>query len=198
MAAVMLAVFNQLTGINVIMYYAPMIFEKTGLSTNAAMQQAVVIGLTNFIFTIIAMSVIDRLGRKTLLLVGSVGMSVALALVGRAFVTQNFGGAGILVYLVGYIAFFAFSQGAVIWVFLSEIFPNRVRARGQALGSFTHWIMNAIISFAFPTVLATLGGGNTFFFYSLMMVVQFFFVWKVLPETKGVSLEELERRLANK
>ena len=198
MAAVMLAVFNQLTGINVIMYYAPMIFEKTGLSTNAAMQQAVVIGLTNFIFTIIAMSVIDRLGRKTLLLVGSVGMSVALALVGRAFVTQTFGGAGILVYLVGYIAFFAFSQGAVIWVFLSEIFPNRVRARGQALGSFTHWIMNAIISFAFPTVLATLGGGNTFFFYSLMMVVQFFFVWKVLPETKGVSLEELERRLANK
>ncbi len=198
MAAVMLAVFNQLTGINVIMYYAPMIFEKTGLSTDAAVQQALVIGLTNFIFTIIAMSVIDRLGRKTLLLIGSVGMSAALALVGRAFYAQNFNGFGILIYLVAYIAFFAFSQGAVIWVFLSEIFPNRVRAQGQALGSFTHWIMNAIISFVFPTVLATLGGGNTFLFYSLMMVVQFFFVWKVLPETKGVSLEELERKLARK
>jgi MFS transporter, SP family, xylose:H+ symportor len=198
MAAVMLAVFNQLTGINVIMYYAPMIFEKTGLSTDAAVQQALVIGLTNFIFTIIAMSVIDRLGRKTLLLIGSVGMSAALALVGRAFYTREFNGPGILIYLVAYIAFFAFSQGAVIWVFLSEIFPNRIRAQGQALGSFTHWIMNAFISFAFPTVLATLGGGNTFLFYSLMMIVQFFFVWKVLPETKGVSLEELERKLAGR
>jgi sugar porter (SP) family MFS transporter len=198
LAAVMLAVFNQLTGINVIMYYAPMIFEKTGLSTDAAVHQAVVIGLTNFIFTILAMSVIDKLGRKTLLLIGSVGMSAALALVGRTFHTQNFGGTGILVYLVGYIAFFAFSQGAVIWVFLSEIFPNRVRAQGQALGSFTHWIMNAIISFVFPTVLSVLGGGNTFFFYSFMMVLQFFFVLKVLPETKGVSLEELERKLAGR
>ena len=198
MAAVLLAMFNQLTGINVIMYYAPMIFEKTGLSTDAAVQQAVVIGLTNFIFTILAMSVIDRLGRKTLLMVGSVGMALALALVGRAFYEQSFSGAGILIYLVAYIAFFAFSQGAVIWVFLSEIFPNRVRAQGQALGSFTHWIMNAIISFVFPTVLATLGGGNTFLFYSLMMVVQFFFAWKVLPETKGVSLEELERKLSNR
>lgn len=194
-AAILLGIFNQLSGINVIMYYAPMIFEKTGLSTGAAVQQAIMIGLTNLVFTVLAMLVIDKLGRKTLLLIGSVGMSVFLAMVGRAFLLQQFGGYGVLMYILGYIAFFAFSQGAVIWVFLAEIFPNKIRARGQAMASFILWITNALISWFFPAVLTAVGGGKTFMFHSSMMLLQFFFVWRALPETRGVSLEELERRL---
>ncbi|MGE5458616.1 MAG: sugar porter family MFS transporter [Methanococcaceae archaeon] len=191
--AVLLAVFNQLSGINVIMYYAPMIFEKTGLSTDTAMLQAVAVGVTNMIFTIIAMFFIDRFGRKMLLLVGAVGMCFSLGGVALRFYQQSFSGMGILLFIIGYIAAFAFSQGAVIWVFLAEIFPNSVRAKGQALGSFVHWIMNAIIAWSFPVVLAAMGGGSVFMFFSIMMVPFFFFVWKVLPETKGKSLEELEK-----
>lgn len=194
-AAILLGIFNQLSGINVVMYYAPMIFEKTGLSSGAAVQQAVAVGVTNFIFTILAMAVIDRLGRKLLLLIGSIGMSIFLALVGRVFLSQNFSGYGILIYLLCYIAFFAFSQGAVIWVFLAEIFPNRIRAQGQAIASFAVWTANAITSLLFPIMLARIGGGTTFLFYSAMMLLQFFFVWRMLPETKGVSLEELEKML---
>ena len=199
MCAVLLAVFNQLSGINVIMYYAPMIFEKAGASTNAAMLQAVAVGVTNLIFTIIAMFFIDKFGRKTLLLIGAVGMLIALA--GAAFHYYNetlFGNTGIVIFIVGFIAFFAFSQGAVIWVFLAEIFPNKVRSKGQALGSFTHWIMNAVIGLAFPIALTTFGGGNVFMFFSLMMIPFFLFVWKVMPETKGKSLEELERLVVSK
>ncbi len=194
MCAVLLAAFNQLSGINVIMYYAPMIFEKAGASTNAAMLEAVAVGVTNMIFTIVAMFFIDKFGRKTLLLVGAVGMFFSLA--GAAFHYYDetlFGSTGVVVFIVGFIAFFAFSQGAVIWVFLAEIFPNRVRSKGQALGSFTHWIMNAIIGLVFPLALAGLGGGNVFMFFAVMMIPFFFFVWKVMPETKGRSLEELER-----
>lgn len=194
MCAVLLAVFNQLSGINVIMYYAPMIFEKAGASTNASMFQAVAVGMTNMVFTIIAMFFIDKLGRKTLLLVGAIGMCLSLAGAGMHYLNPNFlTGAGVVVFIVGFIAFFAFSQGAVIWVFLAEIFPNKVRAKGQALGSFTHWIMNAMIGLAFPVVLAKLGGGPIFMFFSLMMVPFFFFVWRMMPETKGKSLEELEK-----
>lgn len=194
MCAMLLAAFNQLSGINVIMYYAPMIFEKAGASTNAAMLEAVAVGVTNMLFTIIAMFFIDKFGRKTLLLVGAVGMFLSLA--GAAFHYYDetlFGSTGIVVFIVGFIAFFAFSQGAVIWVFLAEIFPNKVRSKGQALGSFTHWIMNAIIGLLFPIALAGFGGGNVFMFFAVMMIPFFFFVWKVMPETKGKSLEELER-----
>jgi SP family xylose:H+ symportor-like MFS transporter len=194
MCAVLLAIFNQLSGINVIMYYAPMIFEKAGASTNASMLQAVAVGVTNMVFTIIAMFFIDKLGRKTLLLVGAVGMCASLAGAGMHYLNPNFlTGAGVVVFIVGFIAFFAFSQGAVIWVFLAEIFPNKVRAKGQALGSFTHWIMNALIGLAFPVVLAKFGGAPIFMFFSIMMVPFFFFVWKMMPETKGKSLEELEK-----
>jgi len=194
MCAVLLAIFNQLSGINVIMYYAPMIFEKAGASADASMFQAVAVGLTNMAFTIIAMFFIDKLGRKTLLLVGAVGMCFSLAGAGMHYLNPNFlTGAGVVVFIVGFIAFFAFSQGAVIWVFLSEIFPNKVRAKGQALGSFTHWIMNALIGLSFPVVLAKFGGGPIFMFFSIMMVPFFFFVWKMMPETKGKSLEELEK-----
>jgi sugar porter (SP) family MFS transporter len=194
MCAVLLAVFNQLSGINVIMYYAPLIFEKAGASTNAAMLQAVAVGVTNLVFTIVAMFFIDKLGRKTLLLIGAVGMFVSLAGAAFHYYFENlFSGVGIVIFIVGFIAFFAFSQGAVIWVFLAEIFPNKVRAKGQALGSFTHWIMNALIGLVFPVVLSALGGGTVFMFFAVMMIPFFFFVWKMMPETKGKSLEELER-----
>jgi len=194
MCAVLLAVFNQLSGINVIMYYAPLIFEKAGASTNAAMLQAVAVGVTNLVFTIVAMFFIDKFGRKTLLLIGAVGMFVSLAGAAFHYYFENlFSGVGIVIFIVGFIAFFAFSQGAVIWVFLAEIFPNKVRAKGQALGSFAHWIMNALIGLVFPVVLSALGGGTVFMFFAVMMIPFFFFVWKMMPETKGKSLEELER-----
>jgi len=194
LCAVLLAVFNQLSGINVIMYYAPMIFEKAGASTNASMLQAVAVGVTNMVFTIIAMFFIDKLGRKTLLLTGAVGMCLSLAGAGIHYLNPGlFSGVGVVVFIVGFIAFFAFSQGAVIWVFLAEIFPNKVRAKGQALGSFTHWIMNAIIGLSFPIVLSKFGGGPVFMFFSIMMLPFFIFVWKMMPETKGKSLEELEK-----
>jgi len=197
--AVLLAVFNQLSGINVIMYYAPMIFEKAGANTNSAMLQAVAVGVTNMIFTIIAMFFIDKVGRKTLLLIGAVGMFITLA--GAAFNYYDetlFGNTGVVVFIIGFIAFFAFSQGAVIWVFLAEIFPNKVRSKGQALGSFTHWVMNAIIGLVFPVALTNFGGGNVFMFFSIMMIPFFIFVWKVMPETKEKSLEELEKLIVGK
>ena len=194
MCAVLLAMFNQLSGINVIMYYAPLIFEKAGASTNSAMLQAVAVGVTNLVFTIIAMFFIDKFGRKTLLLVGAVGMFFSLAGAGfHYYFESSMTGVGIVIFIVGFIAFFAFSQGAVIWVFLAEIFPNKVRAAGQALGSFTHWIMNALIGLVFPVVLSALGGGTVFMFFAVMMIPFFFFVWKMMPETKGKSLEELEK-----
>jgi MFS family permease len=155
--------------------------------------QAVAVGATNLLFTIVAMSVIDRIGRKKLLLAGSVGTAVCLAGASSIFYTRTH--ENLLVWLlVGFSASFAFSQGAVIWVYLSEIFPNRVRAKGQSLGSFTHWLMAALISWTFP-MLAASSGGAPFVFFSLMMVLQFFVVLFLFPETKGVSLEEMQRKM---
>jgi sugar porter (SP) family MFS transporter len=194
--AVLLAMFNQLSGINAIMYYAPRIFQMSGLSKDTALLQAVSIGLTNMIFTLLAISVIDKFGRKTLLIIGSAGMVVFLSLVAYAFNYGTSGGYEIMFYLVGFIAFFAFSQGAVIWVFLSEIFPNKVRSQGQTLGSSTHWIMAAIISWMFPSI-AKMGNGGTvsFLIFAAMMLIHGIFVWKVLPETKGKSLEGIQHDL---
>ncbi|HZI23682.1 MAG TPA: sugar porter family MFS transporter [Chryseolinea sp.] len=194
---VLLAMFNQLSGINAIMYYAPRIFEMTGLAKDTALLQAVSIGVTNMIFTLLAISLIDKFGRKTLLIVGSVGMVVFLGLVAQAFYSQDFGGYAVMFYLVGFIAFFAFSQGAVIWVFMSEIFPNKVRSQGQTLGSFTHWIMAAIISWTFPILVESSnnGGFYSFLLFAVMMFAHGIFVWKVLPETKGKSLEGIQRDL---
>jgi MFS transporter, SP family, arabinose:H+ symporter len=188
------AMFNQLSGINPILYYLNDIFAHAGFSKVSGSLQAVAVGCTNLVFTMVAMSVIDRIGRKTLLLIGSIGTAACLAGVATIFFTarhESF----LLWLLIGYIAFFAFSQGAVIWVYLSEIFPNNVRAKGQSLGSFTHWIMNALISGTFP-LLAASSGGYPFVFFSIMMVVQFFVVLFVYPETKGVSLEDMQKRLA--
>lgn len=186
--AILFAVFNQMSGINAIIYYAPRIFEMTGLGKDSALLSSAGIGLTNLIFTLLALNVIDRFGRRKLMLIGSVGLIVTLGLVARAFYLEDFG-MTVPVLLFVYIAFFAFSQGAVIWVFISEIFPNEVRANGQALGSFTHWIMAAIVAFSFPSIASYLGGGNTFLFFSGMMLLQVLFVWKMMPETKGSSLE---------
>lgn len=197
MYVVVLAMFNQLSGINAIMYYAPRIFEMTGLAKDTALLQAVSIGVTNMIFTLLAISVIDKFGRKTLLVIGSVGMVIALGLVTWAFYTRDFGGYAVMFYLVGFIAFFAFSQGAVIWVFMAEIFPNKVREQGQTLGSFTHWIMAVIISWSFPVLAESSenGGFYSFLLFTVMMVLHGIFAWKIIPETKGKSLEGIQREL---
>jgi len=156
--------------------------------------QAVAIGFTNLLFTIIAMTVIDKLGRKKLLLTGALGTSVCLAGVAAIFYAGSH--ESLLVWLlVGFIAFFAFSQGAVIWVYLGEVFPTSVRATGQSLGSFTHWAMNAVISFAFPVIVAHYSKGLPFVFFSAMTIVQFLVVLTMYPETKGASLEEIQRRV---
>ncbi len=192
--AVSIAMFNQLSGINAILYYLNDIFVRAGFSKVSGDLQSVLIGFTNLLFTVIAMSIIDRVGRKTLLLIGSLEWLSVLAGVAALFLS----GAkqGLLVWLlVGFIAFFGFSQGAVIWVFISEVFPTRVRAKGQSLGTFTHWVMNALISYGFP-VIAARSRGAPFVFFSAMMVVQFVVVLMVYPETKGVSLEEMQKKLA--
>jgi sugar porter (SP) family MFS transporter len=193
--AVSFAVFNQVSGINAIIYYAPRIFEMAGLGRSSSLLSTVGIGAVNFLFTLIAINFIDKIGRKTLMLIGSIGLIATLGLVAQAFYSQNFSGWAVTVYLLVYIAFFAFSQGAVIWVFISEIFPNQVRAKGQTLGSTTHWVMAAIIAFSFPILAEKMGGGHTFLFFCMMMVLQLFFVWKLMPETKGRSLEQIERTL---
>lgn len=191
--AVTIGMFNQLSGINAILYYLNDIFSKAGFDKVSSDLQAVAIGATNLIFTMLAMSVIDKVGRKTLLLIGSAGTAACLA--GVAYVFSSARHEGMLVWLlVGFIACFAFSQGAVIWVYLSEVFPNRVRAKGQSLGSFTHWVMNALISGLFPVVAAT-SGGAPFVFFAAMMVLQFFVVLFTYPETKGVTLEEMQRKM---
>ncbi len=191
--AVSIGLFNQLAGINAILYYLNDIFRAGGFSSISANQQAVIIGVMNLFATLLGMSVIDKLGRKTLLLIGSVGTAVALAGVAAVFYTGAHRGA-LLWLLVMYIAFFAISQGAVIWVYISEVFPTRVRSKGQSLGSGSHWIANAAISFAFP-VIARHSSGAPFVFFAAMMVVQFFVVLFVYPETKGVSLEQLQVQL---
>ncbi len=197
MFAMILAIFNQLSGINAIIYYAPRIFEMAGITKNAAFLQSVSIGATNLVFTLLAMSLIDKFGRKTLLVIGSLGMIAFLALAGFYIENPSGGGYALMTCLIGFIAFFGFSQGAVIWVFISEIFPNSVRSKGQSLGSFTHWIMAAIVSWIFPVVVENVphGGRMAFYFFSVMMVLHLIFVLKFLPETKNRSLEKIQEQL---
>jgi sugar porter (SP) family MFS transporter len=191
--AVSIAMFNQLSGINGILYYLNQIFAQAGFSKVSSDLQAVAIGATNLIFTMIAMTLIDKVGRKKLLLTGAVGTTLCLA--GVSFVFLSHSHQSWLVWLlVAYIAFFAFSQGAVIWVYIGEVFPNRVRAAGQSLGSFAHWLMAGIISLGFPAVAAK-SGGYPFVFFSAMMALQFFVVLLWYPETKGITLEEMQKKL---
>ena len=193
--AVLFAMFNQLSGINAIIYYAPRIFEMAGLQKSASLLSSVGIGSVNLLATLLALFLIDKYGRKGLMYVGSVGVIVFLGLVGTSFMSENPNGNLVPFYLFGFIAFFAISQGAVIWVFISEIFPNRVRGKGQSLGSFTHWIFAAVITQFFPGVTAKIGPGSTFIFFSIMMCLQLLFVWKMMIETKGKSLEKIQEDL---
>ncbi|HXC86953.1 MAG TPA: sugar porter family MFS transporter [Candidatus Cybelea sp.] len=191
--AITIGMFNQLSGINAILYYLNDIFAAAGYSKMSGDLQAVAVGGMNLAATLLGMSVIDKLGRKTLLLIGSVGTAACLFGVSWVFFTNSHQ-SYLLVFLVAYIAFFAISQGAVIWVYISEVFPSRVRAKGQSVGSSSHWIMNAIIAYTFPQ-LAKSSGAYPFVFFGAMMVLQFFVVFSFYPETKGHTLEEMQHRL---
>ncbi len=200
--AMTIAVFNQLSGINAVLYYAPHIFRMAGAGSDSALLQSVAIGGTFVIFTALALSVIDRIGRRKLMIVGSIGYIVSLAVTAWAFYTygtdfSQSGGMLVLISIMVFVAAHSFGQGTVIWVFISEVFPNRVRARGQALGSFTHWFMAAAISWTFP-VIANISGGHAFAFYALCMVGQLLWVLLIMPETKGLSLEEIQKKLGIK
>jgi SP family arabinose:H+ symporter-like MFS transporter len=191
--AFLFAAFNQLSGINAVIYFAPRIFEMTGLGKETALLSTAGIGIINLIFTIGGWWLIDRFGRRVLMYIGSAGYIISLALTGMAFYNEAY--ALVPLYIFAFIASHAIGQGAVIWVFISEIFPNAVRASGMALGSLTHWVLAAIITNVFPHFAATYGGGPIFLFFSAMMVFQLLYVWRMMPETKGVSLEELQKRL---
>jgi sugar porter (SP) family MFS transporter len=191
--AIAIAMFNQLSGINALLYYAPRIFELGGAGADSAMLQSVAVGGTNLVFTILALFLIDRYGRKPLLYFGSVATAAALILVGLQLESDHPNGVLVLGGLLGFIAAFAVSQGAVIWVFISEVFPSAVRGKGQALGSTTHWVMAAAITWAFPVFAAHVGGW-VFAFFGAMMLLQFFWVWRVMPETNGVALEDMDFR----
>lgn len=198
--AVLIAMFNQLSGINAILYYAPSVFKMAGAAAESAMIQSVLIGFTNLVFTMLALAIIDHFGRKKLMLVGSIGYIISLGAAAAAFYHFGtdftpLGGKIVLGAIVLFIASHAFGQGAVIWVFISEIFPNRVRARGQALGSFTHWVMAAGISWTFPLIADKLGAGHVFAFYAAMMVLQLVWVFFLMPETKGIPLEDIQKKL---
>lgn len=194
--AFLVAFFNQLSGINAILYFAPRIFELTGLGAKAALLQSVGIGITNLIFTFVGLWLIDRLGRRTLLYIGSFGYILSLGLTAWAFFTQRY--AIVPACIFAFIAAHAVGQGAVIWVLISEIFPNRHRARGQALGSFTHWFFAALLTTFFPSMVAAFEPGYVFLFFCGMMVLHLVWVKLMVPETKGVPLEELERRLVKR
>jgi hypothetical protein len=208
--AIAIAAFNQLSGINAILYYSKRIFESAGFASSASLLNSVGLGAMNLVFTMAALAVIDHFGRKKLMIVGSIGYILSLGATAAAFYSQSTlvqdtsgewvrqltatGGWVVFVSLLVFIASHAFGQGAVIWVFISEVFPNRVRARGQALGSFTHWIFAAAISQTFP-LIAEVSGGHVFAFYAAMMVLQLFWVLLVMPETKGVPLEEIQKKM---
>jgi len=198
--AIAIAVFNQFSGINAILYYAPDIFRSAGAGNNAASLESVVVGLVNLIVTMAALTVIDRIGRRRLMLIGSIGYLVSLGVLAGVFFAyegQFSGFSSVLVLggLVVFIAAHAFGQGSVIWVFISEIFPNRIRGRGQSLGSLTHWVCAAVVSAIFPAIAGALGGGAAFSLFFLCMIGQLVWVLKVMPETKNVPLEEMERNL---
>jgi sugar porter (SP) family MFS transporter len=188
--AILIAMFNQLSGINALLYYAPRVFELAGAGADSALLQSVAVGGTNLVFTIVAMFLIDRIGRRPLLYFGSVVTAVSLFIVAAQLEAPQPDGTLVLLGLLGFIAAFALSQGAVIWVFISEVFPSTVRGKGQALGSTTHWVMAAAITWVFPVFAASLGGW-VFAFFGAMMLLQILFVWRLMPETNGIALEDM-------
>lgn len=194
MLAFLIAFFNQLSGINAFLYYAPRIFEEAGLGESTALLSSIGIGVTNLIFTLLGVFLIDRLGRKTLMYIGSIGYIISLSLVSAAFFL-NWGGLAVPIFLFMFIASHAIGQGAIIWVFISEIFPNNLRASGQSFSTSTHWVLAAIIPSLVPMLFSSIGAGVVFMVFAIMMVFQLLFVIFMMPETKGVSLEELSKIL---
>jgi sugar porter (SP) family MFS transporter len=195
--AFFIAFFNQLSGINAFLYYSPRIFQEAGLGESTALLSSIGIGATNLVFTLIGVFLIDKLGRKVLMYIGSIGYIISLSLVAMAFFL-HWQGMAVPIFLFLFIASHAIGQGAVIWVFISEIFPNHLRASGQAFGSTTHWILAAIIPSLIPFLFSTIGPGVVFLFFAVMMVFQLLFVAVLMPETKGISLEELSKKLIKK
>ncbi|WP_438963503.1 sugar porter family MFS transporter [Winogradskyella sp.] len=192
--AFLIAIFNQFSGINAFLYYAPRIFEEAGLGESTALLSSIGIGVTNLIFTLFGVFLIDRLGRKVLMYIGSIGYIISLSLVSIAFY-QNWEGLAVPIFLFLFIASHAIGQGAIIWVYISEIFPNHLRASGQSFGTSTHWILAAIIPSLVPVLFSTIGPGTVFLVFAMMMVFQLLFVIFMMPETKGISLEELSKKL---
>jgi len=194
MLAFLIAFFNQFSGINAFLYYAPRIFEEAGLGKSTALLSSIGIGFTNLLFTIVGVFLIDRLGRKTLMYIGSIGYIISLGLVSASFFL-GWGGLAVPIFLFMFIAAHAIGQGTVIWVFISEIFPNHLRGFGQSFGTSTHWILAAVIPSLVPVLFSTIGAGVVFMIFAIMMVFQLLFVIFMMPETKGVSLEELSKKL---
>ena len=201
---IFVGIISQLTGIGVVFYYSAQIFSIAGFSSDTSMLQSVILGVTNLIFTVIAMSVIDKIGRKKLLLFGQIGMVIVLGLFGYGLLTGNITGYWLVVLLVAYIAFFASSMGVVIWVLLSEMFPNIIRARGASIGSSSNWMVNASLNFLFPVVIGLFGTTQAvqqvgmsyaFIFFSVSTFFGFLYVNKYLIETKGKTLEQIEKEV---
>lgn len=189
---VMLAVLQQVTGINAVMYYAPEIFKQAGAGTNGALVQTIMVGFINFIFTILALWLIDRVGRKALLLIGSSLMAVCLLVIGFAFQTGHTSGLLILISILVYVAAFAISLGPVVWVIMSEIFPNHIRGKATAIASMMLWLADYVVSQSFPPLLSSAGPAITFWIFGVLALFTFLFTWRVVPETKGKSLEQIE------
>ena len=192
--AFLVAAFNQFSGINAFLYYAPRIFEEGGLGQSAALLNSIGIGLTNVIFTFIGINLIDKLGRRVLMYIGSIGYIISLTLISLSFILE-WGGIALPIFLFLFIASHAIGQGAIIWVYISEIFPNHVRSYGQSFGVSTHWVLAAIIPSLIPFLFSWIGPGIVFGFFAFMMVLQLLFTHFMMPETKGVSLEDLSKKL---
>ena len=192
--AFLVAFFNQLSGINAFLYYAPRILEEAGLAESSALLSSIGVGVTNMLFTLLGIFLIDRLGRKQLMYIGSVGYIISLSLVSLAFFL-SWKGSSMPIFLFMFIAAHAIGQGTVIWVFISEIFPNHLRGSGQAFGSSVHWVLAAVVPSLVPVLFSTIGPGTVFAFFAFMMVLQLLFVMFMMPETKGVPLEELSKKL---
>lgn len=195
---IFLAIFQQITGINTVMYYAPKIFSQIGQNTDAALLQTIAIGGTNLIFTIIGMLVIDRIGRKSLILIGSIGMMIMLLALCTIYFLNMATAHLVLIFILGYIAFFAASLGPALWVVVSEIFPNRLRNKGMSIAVVGLWIACTIVTIAFPVMLKALSGGITFLIFALICGINIWYVANYVPETKGKTLEELEKELIRK
>jgi len=194
---IILAVFQQITGINTIMYYAPKIFASVGDSNGTALLQTIAIGCTNVIFTLIAMALIDRFGRRLLLIFGSAGMMTMLLGLSALYFLKQTSGVMVLVFILGYIAFFSASLGPAVWVVIAELFPNRLRSKGMSVAIVTLWIACTIVSVTFPIMLQKLSGGITFLIFALICLANSVYVWRYVPETMEKTLEELEHELSN-